>query len=198
MSDKAHTPPPAALDPAPYDRFSIVAFAPPEIREAVEALRQQLPPSGRPIMPAHVTLKGTFVEPGDLGQIADVVRQTCATASPITITTTGIHVFGGEGGGVALAVGESEPLMSLHRLLVARLRGQCRTIYSMEGTTAAFHPHLTLVQQVPASVLDAARMLVERAALQCTFQAREASLVGRRGGTVWETLAAFPIGISRA
>jgi 2'-5' RNA ligase len=183
-----------ALDPTHYDRFSIVTFAPAEIRDAVDALRRQLPPSGRPIMQAHVTLKGTFVEPGDLAEIAKVIRRDCAEAAPISLTTTGVQVFGGEGGGVALSIAESEPLMALHRRLVADLRVLCRTTYSMEGASGAFHPHLTLVQQLPAAVLEEARRLAEQAAFQWTFPAREAALVGRRGGTIWETLRAFPMG----
>jgi 2'-5' RNA ligase len=183
-----------ALDPTMYDRFSIVTFAPPEIREAVDALRRQLPPSGRPIMQAHVTLKGTFVEPRNLDEIAAVIRRDCATAEPISIVTTGVQVFGGEGGGVAFSVSESEPLIALHRRLVSDLRGLCNTIYSMEGEYGTFHPHLTLVQQLPAAVLDDARRLADRAGSEWTFPAREAALVGRRGGTAWEALLTFPIG----
>ena len=178
---------------AEYDRFSVVVFAPPEIRVAVETLRRRLPPSGRPIMQAHVTIKGTFVEPRDLDEIASAISQACADAAPFRLATTGIRVFEREGGGVGLAIQETEPFFALHQRLVADLGPLCRTIYEAE-LTGTFHPHLTIVQQLPAEAIEPARAAVEAANLLVEFPATEASLVGRRGGAVWETLQSFPIG----
>ena len=178
---------------ADYDRFSIVAFAPPDVRETVDALRRTLPPSGRPIMQAHVTLKGTFVEPRNLDEIAATIARACAEAEPFRLTTTGIRVFTREGGGVGLAIQEVDPFFALHRRLAEDLRPLCRTIYEAELTNT-FHPHLTVVQQLPARALDGARTTVEAAHLHFDFLATEASLVARRHGQVWETLRTFPIG----
>ncbi len=179
---------------ADYDRFSIVAFAPPEVREAVEALRRQLPPSGRPIMAAHVTLKGTFVRPRELDEIAREVDRVCAGAAPFAIAAGEVHVSSGpESGGIALTVEPSEGLMALHRQLAAALRDRCETIYGME-LTGTFRPHLTIVQQIPAAALAGAQELVARAAPRFTFPATEAVLVGRRGGRRWEPLRTAPIG----
>jgi len=175
-----------------YDRFSVVAFAPPDIRETVDALRRTLPPSGRPILQAHVTLKGTFVDPQDLDEIATRVRQASAEATPFTISTTDLHLFSGEGGALALMLDPPGALLALHHRLVEELRPLCRTIYELEGATA-FRPHLTLVQQLSPDQLDAARPTVQQANLHVTFDATEASLVGRRIGRAWETLRAFPI-----
>ena len=49
-----------------YDRFSVVAFASPAVQDAVAALRQRLPPPGVSMLAAHVTIKGTFIQPTDL------------------------------------------------------------------------------------------------------------------------------------
>ena len=178
---------------ADYDRFSIVAFAPPDDRAAVEELRRRLPPSGRPILPAHVTIKGTFVEPGNLDQIGEAIEKACADASPFPLTTTGIRVFGREDGGVGLAIQGSDAFFALHRRLAADLAPLCRTIYEAELTNT-FHPHLTIVQQIPASAVEPARATVEAANLHLDFPATEASLVARRIGQAWETLRSFPIG----
>lgn len=178
---------------AEYDRFSIVAFAPPEDRAAVDELRRRLPPSGRPILQAHVTLKGTFVEPGDLDKIADAIEKACADASSFPLTTTGIRVFGREGGGIGLAIQESDAFFALHRRLAADLASLCRTIYEAELTNT-FHPHLTIVQQIPVSAIEPARATVESANLHIDFPATEASLVARRAGQAWESLRSFPIG----
>lgn len=178
---------------AEYDRFSIVAFAPPEDRAAVDELRRRLPPSGRPILQAHVTIKGTFVEPSDLDRIAETIAQACAGAAPFRLTTSGIRVFEREGGGIGIAIQETDAFFALHRRLAADLRPLCRTIYEAELTNT-FHPHLTIVQQIPAADIEPARAAVEAANLHVDFPASEASLVGRRGGQVWETLRSFPIG----
>ena len=176
-----------------YDRFSIVAFAPPDVRERVDALRRQLPPSGRPIMQAHVTIKGTFVEPRDLDEIASTIERACAAAEPFRLTTTGIRVFDREGGGIGLAIQELDPFFALHRRLAQDLQPLCRTIYEAE-LTGTFHPHLTIVQQIPAEQIAPARTIVEAANLHVDFPAAEASLVARRAGQAWETLKTFPIG----
>ncbi|HET7767724.1 MAG TPA: hypothetical protein VFN74_03045, partial [Chloroflexota bacterium] len=60
--------------------------------------------------------------------------------------------------------------------------------------TNTFHPHLTIVQQISASEIEAARGLVEAANLSIDFPATEASLVARRVGNEWETLQSYPIG----
>ena len=176
-----------------YDRFSIVAFAPPADRAAVEELRRRLPPSGRPILAAHVTIKGTFVDPRDLDEIGDVIAEACSGASPFSLATTDIRVSRREGGGVGLAVRESDAFFALHRRLAADLQPLCRTIYEAELTNT-FHPHLTIVQQISASEIEAARRLVEAANLSIDFPATEASLVARRVGNEWETLQSYPIG----
>jgi 2'-5' RNA ligase len=144
-------------------------------------------------MQAHVTHKGTFVEPHDLDEIASTIARACAGAEPFRLTTTGIRVFTREGGGIGLAIQEVEPFFALHRRLASDLRPLCRTIYEAE-LTGTFHPHLTIVQQFPADALDAARTTVESANLHLDFPATEASLVGRRNGQTWEILQTFPIG----
>ena len=178
-----------------YDRFSVVTFAPPDIREAVDALRRQLPPSGRPIMAAHVTIKGTFVDPVDLDEITEVIRGACAEAAPFDVTTSHVHTFSGpDAGGVALLVEPSDAFLALHRRLVEDLHTHCRTIYDMELTNT-FRPHLTIVQQIPIGLVAGSRSLVEAAQSRYTFPATEAVLVGRRIGQAWESLRAMQIGL---
>jgi hypothetical protein len=60
----------STLDPAAYDRFGVVLFAPLDVVAAVEGLKEHLPRSGQPDLPAHVTVKNTFVAPTDLDAIA--------------------------------------------------------------------------------------------------------------------------------
>ncbi len=59
------------MDAADCDHFAVVICAPPDVRDHVAAQRRQAPPSGRPMMAAHVTAKGSFVRPIDLDRIAE-------------------------------------------------------------------------------------------------------------------------------
>jgi len=182
------------VDPAPYDRFAVVAFGTPVVVEAVERIRRALPPSGRPILPAHVTIKGTFVEPIDLDQIAERVRACCADAQPFSLTTGALDVWSDEGGGgVLFHVEESPELTRLHWRLVEELKGLAVTTYFGEDI-GVYTPHLTIVQQIPGNEARAAVPVVERLSSGFTFLVTETALVGRRGCTAWETLTTFPLG----
>jgi 2'-5' RNA ligase len=182
------------LDPAPYDRFALVAFGTPEVVEAVEEIRRALPPSGRPILPAHVTVKGTWIDPVDLDQMAERTRACCAAAEPFTLTTGALDVWADEAvGGVLFHVDESPALTRLHWQLVEALKDLATTSYSGEDT-GVYTPHLTVVQEIPAEAAQAAIPAIERLAPGFSFPVSEVALVGRRGGTAWETIATFPLG----
>jgi 2'-5' RNA ligase len=185
----------SALDPAPFDRFAVVAFGTPDVIEAVEEIRRALPPSGRPILPAHVTVKGTFVDPADLDQIAERARACCTQSRPFTLRTGGLNVWSDEAGsGVLFRVEESAELTRLHWQLVEQLQGLATTIYPGEDT-GSYHPHLTVVQQIPAEAAEAAVPIVnQHAPSGFAFLVTEIALVGRRHGTAWETLTTFPLG----
>jgi 2'-5' RNA ligase len=185
---------------ADYDRFAVVIPAPAPVREAVAALRRRAPPSGRPMMAAHVTVKGSFIEPTDLSAIAAWIGHCCDTAEPATITARVPRVWRNEATGLATVVLTVEPtaaLVRLHWHLVEHLRGLATTDYHGEDI-GSFHPHLTLMEALPPSDLDVALRVVEAAAPAYTLVATEATLCGRRGGHTWETLAAYPLGSTAA
>lgn len=188
----------SSIGPAAYDRFAVVAFGTPTVVEAVERIRRALPPSGRPILPAHVTVKGTFVEPTDLAEIAERVRTCCAEARPFALTTGALDVWSDAGGsGVLFHVEESPELTRLHWQLVEQVKGLATTVYYGEDI-GVYTPHLTVVQQIPAADAEAAAPVIERSAASgFTFPVAETALVGRRGGTAWETIATFPLGTVR-
>lgn len=182
------------MNAADYDRFAVVMFAPGQVREQVAEIRRRVPPSGRPIMDAHVTVKGTFVEPTDLDLIAERVQQCCRAAAPMTLVARGIH-FGGDErlAGFAVRVENSEPLEALHWQLVRALKDLGRTTYGGEDI-GVFTPHLTLVQDIPTAGVPATLQVIQQLQPGYSFEAAEVALVGRRGGKVWETLAAFRLG----
>ena len=122
------------------------------------------------------------------------MRACCAEARPFTLTTAALDVWSDEGGsGVLFHVEESPELKRLHWRLVEQVTGLAATIYYGEDI-GVYTPHLTVVQQVPAEAAEAAVPAIERLAPSgFTFPVAETALVGRRGGTAWETIATFPL-----
>lgn len=178
------------MNAADYDRFAVVVYAPPDVRAEVEEIRRLAPPSGRPMMEAHVTIKGSFVQPVDLDRIAERVRDGCAAAEPFPLTTEEIRVWTNT---VVLKMGVTDAHANLHWELVRQLKDLCVTDYYGEDI-GHYSPHLTLVQDIPADQIEAALAIIERYRPSYAFTATEATLAGRRGGQVWEPLATFPIG----
>lgn len=146
-------------------------------------------------MAAHVTVKGTFVNPINLGQTVETLKACCANAEPFVLTVEEPGQRSDE-----RYVGawlEPEPcaeLVRLHWLLVAALAEHGETVYAAE-IAGIYRPHLTLVEEVPAEQADVIRPTVERFPHRFTWRVTELALAGRRGGTTWETLATFPLGV---
>jgi 2'-5' RNA ligase len=181
-------------DASAFDRFGVVAFGTPEVVAAVERIRGALPPSGRPILPAHVTVKGTFVDPIDLDQVVERVRACAAAAPPVTLSTSVLHVWGNDVSGTVVFEVDAPPAFAqLHWKLVEVLDGLATTRYHGEDS-GVYTPHLTVVQEIPPEAARAAVPVIERMASGFRFDVTEIALVGRRAGTVWETLTTFPLG----
>lgn len=53
---------------AMHERFSVVCFVDRKVNRLVEELRKKIPPRVA-VMPAHVTVKGSFVEPVSIPEI---------------------------------------------------------------------------------------------------------------------------------
>jgi 2'-5' RNA ligase len=182
------------VNAADYDRFSVVIYAPPAVRDEVEAIRRTAPPCGRPMMEAHITVKGSFVQPTDLDLIAERTRQCCAAAQPFAVTANHWHFSGDEEQAIiTLRVENSEPLDAFHWQLVREIKDLCVTDYFGEDI-GVFRPHITLVQAFPTDETAWALAVVKRFRPRYAFEATEAALCGRRGGQVWEPLAVFPLG----
>lgn len=184
----------AARIDADFDRFAVVLFGSPAVIAAVQVIREQLPPSGRPILPAHVTVKGTFINPVDLSQTMQTLQDVCARHAPVALTADHCRAWvDASYVGAWLDVEPTEPLAALHWELVRLLADHGETTYhgEAEGT---FRPHLTVVQDAPAEQEAAILDTINRADHRFSWTAREVALVGRRGGTVWETLLTFSLG----
>jgi 2'-5' RNA ligase len=181
------------MNAADCDRFSVVIYAPPEVQDQVEEIRRLAPPCGRPMMPAHITVKGSFVRPTDLDLITERTRHCCEAAQPFTVEARRIQLWGDDRLAIfTLSVEASEPLSDFHWHLVREIKDLAVTDYYGEDI-GIFSPHITLVQDFPTVEVPAALAAIKRFSPRYTFEATEAALAGRRGGTVWEPLAVFPL-----
>ena len=64
-----------------HERFSVVCFVDQKVNRLVVGLRREIPPRVA-VMPAHVTVKGSFVEPVSIPEIqARIERETVRTGS---------------------------------------------------------------------------------------------------------------------
>lgn len=182
----------STLETAAYDRFGVVLFAPDEIIAAVDALKRDLPRSGQPDLPAHVTVKDTFVEPTDLDAIAERIAECCASAGPFRVSTGPLYHYLRDADGLAtigftMRVEPEAAIVALHRALALALAPLTSPAWGAEDPES-IHPHMTIVQLIPADAVPAARARIERAAMAWSFPAQEVGLVGRRGGTDWDVL----------
>jgi hypothetical protein len=186
----------STLDPSAYDRFGVVLFAPPDVVAAVDALKEHLPRSGQPDLPAHVTVKNTFVAPTDLDCIAARVAACCASARPFRLTTGPLYDYRVDDRlgtiGFTMAVEPAEAIVDLHRSL-ARALAPLTTPLSGAEDPDAIHPPLTVVQHVPVELVAGARATLERSPTDWRFAAEEVGLVGRRGGVDWEVFRLFRV-----
>jgi 2'-5' RNA ligase len=181
-----------------YDRFSVIAFASNPVRESIEELRLRLPASGRPIIAPHITLKGTFVDPVDLNQIATRVAATCEAFEPMEVSLGELYDYtNGEHASIGFTVLAPAALADLHRRLVSRLEVLCVPLGGSLEDVDAFHPHLTVVQQISIQSLASARKVADAYDVPRRFRLMEAAVMGRRRGGEWEVLSTATLGSPR-
>jgi 2'-5' RNA ligase len=186
-----HRGPEGDIDPTEFDRYAVVAFATPDICQDVDEIHALAPPCGLPTLPAHVTVKGTFVEPVDLPEIIARIDRVARATEPIAIRPDRVATLvRPEDASVVVLVRPDPALTDLHSRLWDELHGLGRTIYGRE-VEGEFTPHLTLVQAIRPDEVPSAMDVIKPRDTQYEFTARTISLVGRRNGTDWETLVDF-------
>lgn len=175
-----------------FERFTTVIFATPEIRAEVEALRAAAPPSGVPVMEAHVTTKGTFVELRDVEEVLRRLRTCAAAVEPFSLRASGLAVWA-SGSTIVVPVEPAPQLVALHDCLVGALGDQGPLLYPLDAP-GQFRPHLTLVQRCGADALPRAEAFLRQRTYDWTFPADTVWLMGAGPDWVWHPVGSAPIG----
>jgi 2'-5' RNA ligase len=176
-----------------FERYAVVTFATTQIREDLRKVRAQCAPSGRPVMDAHVTVKGGFSDLHDLEAAGRAIAQAVAGVNPFSVRTTDPQVLTrGDRASIILPLEESPALRTLHDRLVRALAPYGRHD-SEEDQPGAYRPHVTVVQEVPIDGLERSVRAVEGWRLNYFWTVRDVDLVGLRDG-LWRSLQVFRFG----
>ncbi len=181
----------------PNDRFGYsvyagVLLAPRAQADAVARLRERIRPQ-RAMLPAHVTVMGTFCGIESLDGVKRLFRQVSARHGPVEVKFdgAGLQLFKDSGG---LFVEKSAALAGLHKEITAAIGAVSIDAYGYADERYA--PHLTLWQECPPENATLAGELGREVKLGAGFRVDAVAFVGRSGpahGGRWVTIALFAL-----
>jgi 2'-5' RNA ligase len=163
--------------------YALIGFVPDALGDYLNRLRQQLVP-GCPYK-AHVTLLPPRLLGGSQSELSGILRHRLLSVKPCEIGLGEVQIFPATGVIYLGIESGSDNLRQIHDLL-ARSEFACEETYP-------FHPHVTLVQDIPLLQSDG---LVEQArSLWKTWEGERSFLLDRvsfvRGVDLsnWETVS---------
>jgi 8-oxo-dGTP pyrophosphatase MutT (NUDIX family)/2'-5' RNA ligase len=170
-------------------RLGVIARLPEPLAIHVQAWRRALgdPEAGR--IGPHLTLAPPqTVAERDLGLAVALVERVATAAVPFLVELDGAATFLPESPVAYLVVREGGPALEA---IEAALRES-----PLERRTHPFHPHVTVVQDLPADRIEAAAR--ELTGFRAAFPVRELALLREDRDKVWRTLATATVGASTA
>ena len=153
-------------------------------------MRAQLPRITA-MIPAHVTVKGSFDSPDDLDEVRCRVREIAEGARPFEAELVELLV---EGDGMGFSVAISPEIRALHDALYDAIEPVTRNVYGDEAGSS-FRPHMTACQEMPAEAVEEGKRLAGALDIARRFQVEAMQLmglVGPRHGGRWEVVGEFP------
>jgi 8-oxo-dGTP pyrophosphatase MutT (NUDIX family)/2'-5' RNA ligase len=173
----------------PRVRLGVVARLPEPLGIHVQAWRRALgdPMAGR--VGPHLTLAPPqTVAERDLDRAVALVERAAAGAVPFLVELDGAATFLPGSPVAYLVVGEGGPALEA---IEADLRAS-----PLERRTHPFHPHVTVLQDLPPDRIEAAAR--ELAGFRAAFPVRELALLREDRDKVWRPLATATVGASTA
>jgi 2'-5' RNA ligase/8-oxo-dGTP pyrophosphatase MutT (NUDIX family) len=170
-------------------RLGVVARLPEPLGIHVQAWRRALgDPTAERVTPHLTLVPPQTVAERDLERAARLVERAAAGAVPFLVELDGAATFLPDAPVAYLVVREGGP--ALETLEVALQESP------LERRTHPFHPHVTLVQDLPADRIEAAA--AELAGFRAAFPVREVALMREDRDKVWRPLATVTVGASTA
>jgi 8-oxo-dGTP pyrophosphatase MutT (NUDIX family)/2'-5' RNA ligase len=155
----------------------------------VQAWRRALgdPAAGR-IAPHLTLVPPQTVDEHDLDRAVALVERAAEAAMPFLVELAGTATFLPESPAAYLVVREGGPALET---LEAALRAS-----PLDRRTHPFHPHVTLVQDLPPDRIEAAA--AELAGFRAAFPVRDLAVLHEERDRTWRPLASVPVGASTA
>ena len=174
-------------------RLGVIARLPEPLGIHVQAWRRALgDPAAERIGPHLTLVPPQTVDEGDLDRAAALVERAAAEAVPFLVELDGAATFLPGSPVAYLVVREGGPALAA---LEAALRES-----PLDRRTHPFHPHVTLVQDLPPDRVELAAR--ELAGFRAAFPVRELALMREQRdpelGRVWRPLATATVGASTA
>ena len=178
-----------------YTGYAIVIMMPQKVRGDVSRVRDQLT---TPILtiPAHVTVKGTFVQLQSLDAIRSIINSVVKETRPFSIGLEEPLVWGREGYRTLVISAKSSPeLDSLHYKLFKSIEPITTNAYGRESAEG-FHFHMAVYQEVDEVNHQKGQMLAAGLSLPGSVESRSVCLMGRVGprgrGGKWQVIEEYP------
>lgn len=175
-----------------HERFAVVAFADERVHNIVEDLRREIPPRIA-VMPAHVTVKGSFVEPISSKEVQRRIERQALRTDRMVVDVERVALGDTH---LSLSLIPNPALVEFHNGLYYALEDLVRDDYG-DGPGDEYRPHLTVLYGLSAEERVRTFGLLGPLEQVKDVELREVSLVGRRGGAVdgiWEVIHAWPLG----
>jgi 2'-5' RNA ligase len=175
-----------------HERYSVVCFADAATAAAVEQLRRRLPPRVA-VMPAHVTVKGSFTGPQSLETVQARIARAAREAGPMQVQVGEVAVSASH---LGLRIKPNPELVALHDRLYTALSELVTDVYG-DCPGAGYHPHLTALYGLTADDRVLALELVPQLRRIGAVGLTAVSLVGRVGGSLdgrWEEIRSVSLG----
>ncbi len=175
-----------------YARFAVVCFVDEATSGVIQELRRLIPPRIA-VMSAHVTVRGSFVEPACLRTIEQRIAREVRCSGPLQVPVSEVSV---QATHVELRLVPTQALTAVHDRLYAVLADVVRDVYG-DKPGAGYHPHMTVFYDLtPEDRMQALEVIPALRKIRA-LALNSVSLVGRVGSSrdgYWEEVRSFPLG----
>jgi tRNA-Thr(GGU) m(6)t(6)A37 methyltransferase TsaA len=179
-----------------YTRYAVVLSLPEDDRLKVDAVRARLPlPTA--MIPAHVTVKGSFDSPTDLDEVCRQMREIARRTRPFDVELLELSE---RESGLGYSVTVSPEMRALHDALYEAIEPISRNVYGGREAGSDFHPHMTVTSELPVGMRVEEKRVVATLNIDTRFKADAMhlmGLVGPRHGGRWQVVEAFQFGDAR-